>query len=140
MNGKIIRTKKVKAEIAKWVETLRSGEFGQTQGALQKEDGFCCLGVACKVFIPAKKLILKDDEEGLMYGEMPNDQDHAPKWLKEIDSDFEDRIGFNLPSLNDYFVNIYAENDDQDDVRLKSLTFNEIADLIQLIYLEGALG
>ena len=35
----------------KWVAALRSGEYKQTTGRLHSEDGFCCLGVACVVFI-----------------------------------------------------------------------------------------
>lgn len=30
-----------------WVDALRSGEFKQGNGLLQREDEFCCLGVAC---------------------------------------------------------------------------------------------
>lgn len=37
----------------KWVEALRSGQYQQTQGALHKETGWCCLGVACDLY--AKK-------------------------------------------------------------------------------------
>lgn len=33
----------------KWVKALRSGKFKQGQGALYDEDGYCCLGVLCKV-------------------------------------------------------------------------------------------
>jgi hypothetical protein len=32
---------------ARWVEALRSGRYKQATGALKKEDGYCCLGVAC---------------------------------------------------------------------------------------------
>ena len=34
----------------KWVAALRSGEYSQTVGALRKDDGFCCLGVACDIY------------------------------------------------------------------------------------------
>ena len=33
-----------------WVAALRSGEFEQVRGALDVDDGYCCLGVACKLF------------------------------------------------------------------------------------------
>lgn len=33
-----------------WVDALRSGEYAQTTGSLRREDGFCCLGIACDVF------------------------------------------------------------------------------------------
>lgn len=42
-----------------WVDALRSGQYAQTQRALQHveakdgfEAGFCCLGVACDMFTP----------------------------------------------------------------------------------------
>lgn len=35
----------------KWVAALRSGEYKQVTGNLRKGDGFCCLGVACDVFL-----------------------------------------------------------------------------------------
>ena len=31
------------------VAALRSGKYKQCTGALRKDDGFCCLGVACDV-------------------------------------------------------------------------------------------
>ena len=34
---------------ARWIAALRSGEFKQAFGELQKNDGYCCLGVLCKV-------------------------------------------------------------------------------------------
>ena len=34
----------------KWIDALRSGEYTKTEGVLQNPKGFCCLGVACKVY------------------------------------------------------------------------------------------
>ena len=34
----------------KWIDALISGEYNQTKGTLQDKKGFCCLGVACKVY------------------------------------------------------------------------------------------
>lgn len=43
---------------ARWVEALRSGEYAQTQGSLQRvvakpgrAAGFCCLGVLCDIAV-----------------------------------------------------------------------------------------
>ena len=36
---------------AKWKTALLSGEYAQTQDALRDSKGFCCLGVACDVFM-----------------------------------------------------------------------------------------
>ena len=34
-----------------WCERLESGEYNQTTGALYDGDGYCCLGIACNLFI-----------------------------------------------------------------------------------------
>lgn len=36
-----------------WVEALRSGEYKQGVGALNRGDSYCCLGVLCEVAIKA---------------------------------------------------------------------------------------
>jgi hypothetical protein len=33
----------------KWIDALRSGEYPQARGALTDGEGFCCLGVLCKI-------------------------------------------------------------------------------------------
>lgn len=35
----------------KWVDALRSGDYKQTQRHLHDENGFCCLGVLCDLYI-----------------------------------------------------------------------------------------
>lgn len=40
----------------KWIAALRSGKFSQTKNALQNVDGYCCLGVACRIQHPKMKL------------------------------------------------------------------------------------
>lgn len=53
----------------RWIEALRSGEFKQCKGMLSDRRGFCCLGVACKVFdVPGNEVsrvldISEEDEE-----------------------------------------------------------------------------
>lgn len=34
-----------------WIEALRSGEYKQERGSLRYTDHYCCLGVACDVFL-----------------------------------------------------------------------------------------
>lgn len=36
---------------AKWVAALRSGEYPQGKGALNRDGKFCCLGVLCDVLV-----------------------------------------------------------------------------------------
>ena len=35
----------------KWVAALRSGEYKQCKGRLQRDDAYCCLGVATKLYL-----------------------------------------------------------------------------------------
>ena len=39
--------------IEEWVEALRSGEYKQGGGKLRNGDKFCCLGVACDLYMQA---------------------------------------------------------------------------------------
>lgn len=39
----------------RWVAALRSGEYKQTKNKLRSEDAFCCLGVACDLFVNGNK-------------------------------------------------------------------------------------
>ena len=67
----------------KWVAALRSGEYQQGQFNLRTGDKFCCLGVACDVYIKEGNNLLVEQEGiafafGKEYGVLP-----APvqKWL-----------------------------------------------------------
>jgi len=35
----------------KLIAALRSGEYEQARGALRNEEGYCCLGVACDIYL-----------------------------------------------------------------------------------------
>lgn len=111
-------TSPTKRDIMKWINALRSGEFSQTTGRLQTSEGHCCLGVACALFIPKEKLIYN---QLFIRGELPSGQEHAPTWLAEINDKFDAAV--TLSCLNDQ----------------ERLTFDEIADCLQAVYIEGAL-
>ena len=119
-------------EIRKWVKALRSGKYKQGNGRLETEDGFCCLGVACKVFIPKSEQFT--DSNGKLDGWFPSAQSNAPEWLKNINHDFEGivdspdavnitknktRKHVTLPELNDMY----------------NFSFDEIADLLEAVYI-----
>jgi hypothetical protein len=36
-----------------WVKALRSGQYKQTKRMLANAEGYCCLGVACEVYLDA---------------------------------------------------------------------------------------
>ncbi len=48
MPDKIIRERRTK-----WANALRSGKYKQITRRLKRDDGYCCLGVACEVY-PSK--------------------------------------------------------------------------------------
>lgn len=116
--------------VEKWVSALRSGEYSQAQGALQTKAGYCCLGVACKTFIPLNKQVVYDNQ---LYGKSLNDfdQPNSPQWLKDINYDFTKKTTISLISLNDGHNT--AKTNDQ------IFTFDEIADLLQAVYIEKVL-
>lgn len=113
-----------KKDIMKWVNALRSGKYRQSTLRLQNDKGFCCLGVACDIFIPKSKQTLYD---GFLIGKTPSEQKYAPKWLKDINDTFFIPSMGSLTKLNDF--GHPKEN-------LEEFTFNEIADLLQLVYIE----
>jgi len=56
----------MKPEIkAAWVAALRSGEYEQGDGNLQKEGKFCCLGVLCEIAVKQFDLDIDVRAEGL---------------------------------------------------------------------------
>lgn len=112
-----------KSDVRKWVSALRSGKYQQGIGQLQSDSGFCCLGVACDVFIPKSKRKLNHDKKH-MHGGFPVQQPHAPGWLKGINMDFQSKTGFNLANINDGGIG-----------PIKKFSFNEIADLLEAVYI-----
>lgn len=109
-------TTKDKKEMRIWLKALRSGKFKQTTHCLQDDEGFCCLGVACKVLIPDHKQI---KPYGYLKGEMPSAQKIAPKWLKKINKNMFKILDIEIVQLNDTI----------------GYKFEEIADVIEATYL-----
>lgn len=110
----------------KWVAALRSGEYKQTQGRLQENDCYCCLGVACDLFIKEHpdKLVRQEVEGRIHFSH--EDQtvfNILPKVVQEwlgLTSDsgkYYDDVNGN--------THLWADND----VRRK--TFKQIASIIE---------
>lgn len=110
-----------KQNALKWTAALRSGKYQQTKFKLQDQRGYCCLGVACDVFIPKNKI--EKYSNGMMIGLFTNNQPHCPDWLRGLNVDFNIKSGRSLSNLNDGL----------------DFTFDEIADLIELVYVHRAL-
>lgn len=86
------------------------------------------MGVACDIFIPKNQL--NKDKFGCISGSFPVSQNNAPIWLKNIDSDFSHKTGYKLSSLNDGRVSLFIIRH----------TFDEIADLLEAIYIHEVLN
>lgn len=105
-------------DIKKWTKALRSGEYKQTKGTLQDSRGFCCLGVACDIFIPKGDQVV--NRRKWIAGNVPASfQMFAPDWLKTINMDFSEITGKAVAELND----------------ADKMTFNEIADVLEAVYI-----
>lgn len=98
----------------RWVEALHSGKYKQAQGALEKEGGYCCLGVLQMVVDGQVETYVRHDKWGNRHenpASMPsrkwcerNKIEHDG-WQVVID-DVEDAYGnvdsySDLPELND---------------------------------------
>lgn len=118
-----------------WINALYSGKYEQTFAALQDSYGYCCLGVACRVLIPEQKLLLFED---FIEGTEPKEQKNAPLWLMDIDEDFKIKTGISLMVLNDEGISVYIPNPLRQNA-LDSFTFEEIADLLQAVYIHKVL-
>lgn len=116
-----MKTQISKQQAQKWANALRSGEYRQGKFALERWRMNCCLGVACRLFIPKSKITLIN---GWMDGALPDDQPSAPKWLIEVDHHFRIKTGSHLSFLNDQ----------------EGFTFDMIADMIELVYVHKMLG
>ena len=100
-----------------WIKALRSGEYSQTKTTLEDCDGYCCLGVAVKVLVDDPVMRI----DGTLFGEFPEHQRNAPAWLIHANNDFQSKAGFYLANLND----------------MHNFTFFEIADLLEMVYING---
>lgn len=106
-----------------WVDTLRSGLYPQCRGTLQRDSGFCCLGVGAKVAQGAGIRVEVDDLGDLSGGSLGGYYRQVVDFLglhtqygDFIDSvELEDRFVDDLIELNDRLL----------------YDFNQIADFIE---------
>lgn len=115
-----------KYEIRKWCKALRSGKYKQASANLESQYGFCCLGVACKIFSPDHPT----NSQGYLSGSLPSSgYMNDPRWLAEVDQNFQtlQKMGgemepINLPQMNDSL----------------GASFDEIADMLELVFIHQA--
>jgi len=133
-----------KDSIEKWVEALRSGEYRQGKGYLNRKNKrgqslFCCLGVACEV--ARKNGVAVDMKKELGGGEVGDDiqwydgtsttlPPSVQKWLGLRNNNPYVLDRRNADTMEGYqslsFINDIAGAD-----------FNEISDMIERQFLDG---
>lgn len=119
--------------IRKWVDALRSGEYEQGKNCLAQETEnkikYCCLGVACELayqenFVDKVVIEAAHGQSSIFYGASVQSgclPIEVMRWL-EVDANdpYIHVAGDWLSALND-----------------EGLTFNNIADLIEVSFLDG---
>lgn len=135
-----------KQVIQEWVDALRSGEYAQTKGRLQRTEpdrydsetkpGFCCLGVLCDIAVKHNviKTVGTYSDGHVKYGTDHLYSDAFPT------TTVQDWVG-----INDFIVTtaiVVDEEMETDRIGLTELndihgfTFGEIADLIESEFLK----
>ncbi|OFA33311.1 hypothetical protein BAE46_00955 [Glaciecola punicea] len=107
-----------------WIADLRSGEYQQSTGNLENNEGFCCLGVGCKTAQKnGIKIYAYEDKlesKGKIIGFSLRKQKSALKWLN-LQNPFGEFRGSSFKSC-DTLIDL---NDEE------NYSFNEIADFIE---------
>lgn len=116
-----VRTEPTKTEVRKWVKALRSGKYKQGYAKLCDNGKYCCLGVACHIFKSKNSIIHSDDQ-------LPYEIKDIPEWLKNINLNFKSKTADDTGTG----IDLAALNDSQEH------TFDEIADILEIVYLYGA--
>lgn len=122
-----------------WVKALKSGEYKQGKGFLYKSesDSYCCLGVGCVIVGLDKKQI-----DSLIAPDKPN----LPNYLTADIATFFACLNDGENLTRDFEVTHYAydlcvehnigkHNEDSGIVELRPHSFEEIADIIEKIFL-----
>ena len=127
--NELLKTDTDKEQFKKWIVALRSGKYNQIKGRLNDSRGFCCLGVACDILIPENEKYKYGN--GYLKGGSPNIQKSSPEWLKEIAIDFGNKTGRSIYAINDKGIQI--------DKIQYNMDFNDIADLLEAVYIHKVL-
>lgn len=112
---------------SQWVSALRSGEYEQGRGRLERDGKFCCLGVLCDLAVKAGVAKRVDDvhllDGGVGFASLGNPMDSSaatPPWAVMRWA----RIGSDpLPALT--IRELVNMND------IQELSFEQIADIIE---------
>lgn len=129
-------SEKDKEQIETWIAMLRSGKYKQDKNALKTRVdstvSYCCLGVACTQFTS----IRASEEVGFPSLLPETVKAKLPKWLFAVNR-APQKAGFkqSLAVLND--EGFFSEDTEE---YYAPMTFDEIADVVQLLLIEEAMG
>lgn len=129
--------------VRRWVAALRSGEYAQTREALHNAEtgGYCCLGVACDLFVRAHDGYEWRDDPNAPVTQLPAVAGHdfltADHLLPRPVAEWLGIPGAAAPEVvvegSDYWDDLAPLHELND----RGLPFDEIADLIEATYLPG---
>lgn len=93
----------------KWIEALRSGEYRQGRSALCRDGGYCCLGVACAIYVDEVGDITVEKENVMGHYDLSYDGErhYLPNkvrdWLglNNVAGRYDSVNDFSLSALND---------------------------------------
>lgn len=107
----------------KWIEALRRGDYTQGKYALKSKDAFCCLGVACDVYMKETGLGAWDKHGAFI---LENEEAAVTALPKSVTDWYglDSEIGF-YRTPEGKLTHLVFENDS-----LKT-SFDEIADIIE---------
>lgn len=112
-----------KRHAMKWVNALRSGKYKQGQKGYLKRDGkYCCLGVLVELF---PKLDLAGDSKAVLKNFSLIGLENCTAYVCSLEEKYQYQ-GVALTTLNDGHLKPVKGR----------FTFDEIADIIQLEYVE----
>lgn len=120
-----------KENVRKWVDALRSGKYQQGKTYLQTKNGYCCLGVVCRVAIAdGVELEATESEfDDVVY--FGGSAHFLPRQVQEWLGTDTDNVEFRDEN-GDRILATYAN-----DNAARNYSFNDIANMLEETYLNG---
>jgi hypothetical protein len=114
----------------KWIKALRSGKYKQGKFKLYNmhHNTYCCLGVLNEIF---PKLDLAGNEKSILQNYKKIGLNNERGYLCTANKDYK----CEFTTLNDTGLCIHET--EIDEIMFQPFTFDEIADIIQIEYIEG---
>ncbi len=110
----------------RWITALRSDEYRQTTNYLNRNGGYCCLGVLCEIAVEdgvVTKSFYDPDETIVMYSDPNDGYDKTTKVLPDAVAQW---AGFGLTDNPE--VEIFVDLHDSSGERLRKISLAELND------------